>query len=229
MTWGTVTIPYEVRFLPTRRTLAIEVHPDGQVLVRAPLDCPHELIAERVKKRANWINRQRTEFERYHPRTPARQYIAGESHLYLGRQYRLKLIMGNTASVKPTRGHLLVTLPKEPTPERIKAAVRRWYRDRAHIVFDDVLTTSLCHFTDIPSPHMIVRTMHHRWGSLSPRGTMTLNVDLVRAPRPCIEYVITHELSHIQHPNHGPQFFKLLERVMPDWKHRKHRLETALA
>ena len=89
LTYGRDTIRYEVRFLASRQTLAIEVHPDSRVLVRAPVDCPEALIAERVQKRAAWISRQLAEFERYRPRTPARQYINGESHLYLGRQFRL--------------------------------------------------------------------------------------------------------------------------------------------
>lgn len=228
LTWGTDTIRYEVRFLASRQTLAIEVHPDSRVLVRAPVDCPEALIAERVQKRAAWISRQLVEFERYRPRTPARQYINGESHLYLGRQYRLKLAEGDSASVKLTRGQLLVTLPGEPEPERVKALLHRWYLDRARAVFTEVLDASLLHFKGVASPRLIVRAMQSRWGSLSRAGSMTLNVNLVRAPRPCIEYVVTHELCHTRRRDHDAQFFKLLGQVMPDWEQRKQRLEAAL-
>lgn len=92
ITYGQETIHYEVRFLRTRRTLGIEVHPDSRVLVRAPIGCPEALVTERVQKRAAWISRQLSEFERYRPRTPARQYVNGESQLYLGRQYRMKVV-----------------------------------------------------------------------------------------------------------------------------------------
>ena len=126
LSYGRDTIRYEVRFLASRQALAIEVHPDSRVLVRAPVDCPEALIAERVQKRAAWISRQLAEFERYRPRTPARQYVNGESHLYLGRQYGVKLISGESSSVKLTRGQLLVTLPGAPEPERIKALLHRW-------------------------------------------------------------------------------------------------------
>lgn len=228
LTWGTDTIRYEVRFLASRQTLAIEVHPDSRVLVRAPVDCPETLIAERVRKRAAWIGRQLSEFERYRPRAPARQYVNGESHLYLGRQYRLKLISGAASSVKLMRGQLLVTLPGAPEPERVKALLHRWYLDRARAVFTEVLDASLLHFKGIERPRLIVRTMQSRWGSLSRVSTMTLNVNLVRAPRPCIEYVVTHELCHTKHRDHDAQFFKLLGQVMPDWEQRKQRLEAAL-
>lgn len=227
--YGRDTIRYEVCFLRSRRTLAIEVHPNSRVLVRAPMGCPESLIAERVRKRAGWISRQLAEFERYRPRTPARQYVNGESHLYLGRHYRLKLLQGDSAAVKLARGRVLVSLPGESHPERVEALLHRWYLDRSRTVFREVLDAGLLHFKGIEHrPRLIVRTMKSRWGSLSPAGTMTLNVNLVRAPRPCIEYVITHELCHIKRRHHDARFFKLLGQVMPDWERRKERLEAAL-
>lgn len=192
------------------------------------MGCPQAVIAERVRERARWISRQLAEFEGYRPRTPVRQCISGESHLYLGRQYRLKRLAGNTASVKCAGGQLLVSLSGEPDPERVKAVLHRWYLDRARTVFSDVLDGSLRHFKSAQCPRLIVRTMQSRWGSLSRAGTMTLNVNLVRAPRPCIEYVVTHELCHVKHRDHDAHFFKLLGQVMPDWHQRKRRLETAL-
>ena len=228
LTYGRDTIRYEVRFLASRQTLAIEVHPESRVLVRAPVDCPEAVIAERMQKRAGWISRQLAEFERYRPRTPARQYINGESHLYLGRQYRLKLVPGDAASVKLTRGQLLVTLPGEPEAERVRALLHRWYLDRARAVFTEVLDASLPRFKGVEHPRLIVRAMQSRWGSLSRAGSMTLNVNLVRAPHTCIEYVVTHELCHTRHRDHDARFFKLLGQVMPDWEQRKQRLEAAL-
>ncbi len=228
LTYGRDTICYEIRFRATRRTLAIEVHPDSRVLVRAPLGCPESTIAARVLKRARWITRQLAEFEHYRPRTPVRQYVCGESHLYLGRQYRLKVTTGDTAGVKLARGQLLVSLPGDSDPDKVKALLHRWYLDRAHTIFSAVLDASLLHFKDLDCPRLIVRAMHSRWGSLSRAGSMTLNANLVRAPRPCIEYVVVHELCHTTHRDHDTMFFKLLGQMMPDWEQRKFRLEAAL-
>lgn len=228
LTYGGDTIHYEVRFLESRQTLTIEVHPDSSVLVRAPQGCPEALIAQRMQKRAGWISRQLAEFEGYRPRTPARQYISGESHLYLGRQYRLKLVASEEASVTLTRGQLLVTLPCEPSSDRARALLHRWYLVRARTVFSDVLDTELKRFRGMERPRLIVRTMQTRWGSLSAAGAMTLNVNLIRAPRSCIEYVVTHELCHARHRDHDARFYRLLQRVMPDWERRKRRLESAL-
>lgn len=231
--FGTETIGYEIRFLPSRKTLGIEVHPDLSVVVRAPADCDPELIQARVGKRASWISKQLSNFQRYSPRTPARQYISGETHLYLGRQYRLKLITGETttekqASVKMNRGHLVVTLRGKPDPEAVKALLHRWYLDHARQVFMEVFDEWLPRFKESQRPRLIVRAMQSRWGSLSQAGTMTLNANLVRAPRTCIEYVVAHELCHLKHRDHNANFFRLLGQVMPDWEKRKQRLETAL-
>ena len=226
--FGTETIGYEIRFLPTRHTLGIEVHPDLSVIVRAPAGCDFETIQARVRKRASWISKQLTHFQRYSPRTPARQYVSGETHLYLGRQYRLKLVAGEPASVKMNRGYLVLTLPDKADTDRVKALLHRWYLDHARQVFIAVLDEFLPRFKGSQRPRLTVRAMQSRWGSLSQAGTMTLNANLVRAPRACIEYVVAHELCHLKHRDHDARFFRLLGQVMPNWEKRKQLLETAL-
>ncbi len=228
VSYGGETISYEVRFVEARRTLGIEVHPDSRVIVRAPPACTSALIETRVKKRAAWISRQLAEFEQYRPRTPARQYVSGESHLYLGRQYRLKLEPGHATDVKLSRGEMRVTLPDDLGPERVKRVLHRWYLDRARTVFGDVTQAGLQQFPGLAVPCLMVRSMKSRWGSLSRAGTMTLNVNLVRAARPCIEYVVVHELCHVLFRDHDSRFYKLLGQVMPDWAERKRRLEASL-
>jgi len=226
--FGTEAIGYEIRFLPTRRTLGIEVHPDLSVVVRAPADCDPDIIQARVGRRASWISKQLTNFQRYSPRTPARQYVSGETHLYLGRQYRLKVGAGETATVKMSRGHLVLTMPGKADPERVRVLLHRWYLDHARLVFTEVLDEWLPRIKGHQRPRLIVRTMQSRWGSLSQAGTMTLNSNLIRAPRACIEYVVVHECCHLKHRDHDTSFFRLLGQVMPDWEKRKQRLETAL-
>jgi predicted metal-dependent hydrolase len=75
----------------------------------------------------------------------------------------------------------------------------------------------------------MLRSMSRRWGSYNGTGRVLLNPDLIRAPTACIDYVITHELVHIVHPNHGSKFYKLLETLMPDWLSHKARLERVLS
>lgn len=238
--FGAETIPYEVRFVAGRTTLSIEVYPDSTVRVRAPIGCAPELIHARVNRRAAWISKQRANFGRYTPKTPPRQYVSGETHLYLGRQYRLKVIVSNALDdadgVKLGRGQLVVTL-REPTPhkstdagrpERVKALLSDWYLAKARRVFDDVIAELMARFKGYEQPRLALRAMQTRWGSLSPAGLITLNATLIRAPRVCIEYVVVHELCHLKYRDHDARFFRLLSNVMPDWEKRKARLETVL-
>ena len=106
-----------------------------------------------------------------------------------------------------------------------------WYRRRAFVYFTNLLDDCWNDFSKIgyAKPHLKIRQLKTRWGSLSTRGCLTLNLDLIKTPRECIEYVIMHELCHLKHHNHGNEFYKLLARVMPDWLDRKHKLEMVLA
>jgi len=130
--------------------------------------------------------------------------------------------------VKMSRGHLVLTMPGKFDQNRVKALLHCWYLDHARQVFIDVLDEWLPRFKEHQRPRLIVRAMQSRWGSLSQAGTMTLNANLIRVPRACIEYVVAHELCHLKHRDHNTGFFRLLGEVMPDWEKRKQRLETAL-
>jgi predicted metal-dependent hydrolase len=227
-TAGKETISYELLLSPSRKTLTIEVHPDCRVVVRAPTATSSALIESRVRRRRLWIRRQIMEFQAYLPRSPGRQHISGESHLFLGRQYRLRLRTAPRASVAIHRPFLTVSLPSGSGSVDVKSALERWYRAQAEKVFRDTLLHLYGKLSGASQPRLIVRTMKTRWGSLSPAGNLTLNVDLVRAPLSCIEYVVAHELCHMSHRRHDARFYRQLALIIPDWERRKRRLETVL-
>lgn len=215
-----------------RTTLEIAVEPDASVVVAAPQNARLVAIEEKVRKRAAWIRRQQRYFIQFLPRTPDRLYVAGETHLYLGRQYRLKIVPHIQATVKLARGFILV---QTHSPERVdvtRELVEGWYRRRAHAKFVERLEVNLLRFPapeDFRPKGLIVRQLRQRWGSMTPTSRLLLNRRLVEAPIDAIDYVITHELCHIAVPHHGPEFFELLNRVLPDWQERKFRLERKLA
>jgi predicted metal-dependent hydrolase len=228
--YGEQEIHYEVVRRP-RKTLEIAVEPDGSILVAAPLEAPLDAIEAKVRKRAAWVTKQQRYFSQFLPRTPDRRFIAGETHLYLGRQYRLIVVPDVQEAVKLIRGFLVVQTHHPNKPEVTRNLVKGWYRDRAHVKFSERTEFCLELFPNeaIRPKGLIVRQIRQRWGSMSPGGRLLLNLRLVQAPVDTIDYVITHELCHVAEPHHSPAFFELLDKVMPDWERRKHRLELAMA
>jgi predicted metal-dependent hydrolase len=206
--------------------MAITVHPDGSVDVTAPEGTDPKDIEARVLKRGRWIVRQRMYFDQFRPRTKARRYVGGETHLYLGRQYRLKIVKSDCEQVKLKDGFLIVSLPRRRSSSRVKDLVTTWYADKAKTRILDRYQKIAYRFFQLAP---IIRKMSRRWGSHSKTGRVLLNPDLIRAPATCIDYVITHELVHMVHRHHARPFFEMLENLMPDWMERKSRLESMLA
>lgn len=215
-----------------RTTLEIAVEPDASVVVAAPQSASLSAIEEKVRKRAAWIQRQQRYFNQFLPRTPDRQYVAGETHLYLGRQYRLKVVHHIQAAVKLVRGFIVVQTHRPERSEITHELVEAWYRERAHTKFAERLEINLLRFPvpdDFRPKGLIVRHLRQRWGSMSPARRLLLNLRLIEAPMDAIDYVITHELCHIAVPHHGSEFFEILSCVLPDWRERKRKLELRMA
>jgi predicted metal-dependent hydrolase len=224
------SVDYRARH-SARKTLAVSVHPDGTVEVVAPRGTDQRVIEQRLLRRAGWVLQQRRYFEQFLPRTPERRYVGGETHLYLGRQYRLKVERGHVDEVRLTGGYFRITVAGGASPERARILLANWYREHAESKIKERFNAVVKRFSRIilQTPSLSIRRMKRRWGSYSSRGRITLNCDLIRAPLPCIDYVIIHELAHGRHPNHGRAFFDLLSQMMPDWEKRKLTMERMLA
>jgi len=214
-----------------RKTMEIAVHPDSTVIVKAPMQSDITLVETKIKKRARWILRQLNYFKQFSPKTPTRCYVNGETHLYLGKQYRLKLAEGTENSVKLSHGFFHITCRNTPTPNAAKKQLDQWYSEKAQGLFTASLDRCWQKFNDcgIDQPKLSIKRMKKRWGSLSDKGTITLNTDLIRAPKECIDYVVTHELCHLKYHDHSPEFYKLLDSILPGWEKIKHKLEVTLS
>ena len=210
-----------------RKTLAITVKPDLSVWVAAPWRASRRLVEERVRRRSVWIRRQQAFFAEFHPPEPTRRFVSGETHRYLGRQYRLKLVKARKESVRLDRPFIRVCTRSPSNARRVRTLMQDWYRAHAHAIFRRNFLLCVRRFKTrlTVCPTLRLRRMPKRWGSCTRRGTIYLTPDLIRASSSCIDYVITHELCHVVHPQHDSRFFSLLRTVMPDWRDRKHRLE----
>ncbi len=227
--YGSAVIIYRLTRTP-RSSISISVLPDGGVEVVAPENADPVDVDKRVTRRARWILRQQRRFAEFRPRTPPRRFVGGETHRYLGRQYRLKIDVADVDRVLIRSGRLVVETRFPDDRDWTRVLVRRWMRQRAREVLRERYEAARPTMAalGIAPPPLVVCPMKRRWGSHTPSGRILLNDVLIAARRDCIDYVIVHELCHVVEPNHSPQFFRLLRRLMPDWERRKDLLERSM-
>ncbi len=227
--YGNTDIDYTIQH-SNRKTLSIEVYPNLEVKVIAPLDASSEEIEQKILKRAAWIVKQKSYFESFLPRIPQREYVAGETHLYLGRRYVLKFRKEQNESVKLKAGNIIVSA-SDLAPHKVKQLLGAWYYRNAEKRFQIIMKEAFGRFNSqkLRFPNYDLKRMKNRWGSCTASGKIIINPEIIKAPSKCIEYVITHEICHLVHPNHSKEFFALLDEKMPDWNRWKIKLELMLA
>jgi len=228
--YGSKKIDFKLEY-SDRKSLGITVTPDLAIYVKAPIDTPIEKIKEKLRKKAPWIIKQQSFFLTFHPKMTDRKFVGGETHLYFGRQYRLKIIIEGPESVKLKGKFIEVyTLNKD----KVKELVEEWYLNKAKEKLNQIAKSLFEKFISqynlsIINYQLSIRTMPTRWGSCTSKGKIILNPELIKAPKGCIEYVIIHELCHLIHHDHTQKFIDLQTKEMPDWEKWKMKLEKLLA
>lgn len=217
------------RWCPRRengRKANIHVYPNGVVEVETPNNTTLADAKQALLKRAHWVTRHLSEIEERRSVALRREYISGETVFYRGRRYTLKVIPSTTEdTVKLAQGTVRVST-RDTEPAVVKAHLRGWYRKRASEVFSDRLTAVSDHLSWVRIiPPFAIREMKTQWGSCSPSGTIILNPHLIKTPTRCIDYVILHELCHLEEHNHSARFYRLLKQAMPNWEQVKLQLD----
>jgi len=225
--FGSKKIDFLVEY-SARKTLGITVTPESDVLVKAPIDSSIDKIKAKILKKAAWIIKQQSFFLSFQPKTPARRYIGGETHLYLGRQYLLKIETSKKDSVK-LKGKFIEVNTSDKS--KVKGLVKGWYLLHAKSKFKEIAQPLIDKFKKhkVEPDSIVFREMPTRWGSCTPKGKIILNPELIKAPKGCIEYVIIHELCHLIYHDHTQKFIDLQTKEMPDWEKWKSKLENLLA
>lgn len=224
--FGSKKIDFQLQYVD-RKSLGITVTPESEVIVKAPLNAPIEKIKEKIRDKASWIIKQQSFFLGFYPKTPARKFVGGETHLYLGRQYQLKVVIGKKNEVKYKGRYIEVTAKNK---KLTKELLNQWYRAKAKEKFAEIAEPYIQRFKKlkVEPKGLFIQEMKTRWGSCTAKGKIILNPELIKAPKPCIEYVIVHELCHLVHHNHSAAFFKLQKKIMPDCDKWKDKLEMFL-
>lgn len=221
---GHEAVPYTL-LRSGRRTLGVTVTTGGEVRVTAPAGADRQRVEALLQRRGDWLKRQlRATAIRPKPMPPP-EWRAGETHRYLGRQYRLRIRTGEPG-VLLVGGYFDVTVRGREV-RQVRAAMTAWYRDHAKALFArraEELIARTPRLRLKEPPPIRVRAMRKRWGSWTPAGNLLLNVEAVKLPLGCVDYLLMHELCHLRVPDHGKRFWRLLDACMPDWERWRERL-----
>ena len=199
-----------------RRTIALILERDGSLTVRAPKRAAMRDIQNFIHEKADWIERSREKLRTIVP-IPRKEFVDGETFLFLGRDYELRLIPHQRQTLQFDGGFTL----KASARPRGEAAFTQWYRSQASMLFTERIT----HYAALHgfSPKQVkVNSAKTRWGSCSVNGTINFSWRLVMAPLEVIDYVVIHELVHLRIKNHSQKFWQAVAQLCPEYKsHRK--------
>lgn len=232
--FGATCIPFVIRRSDRRHTVALAID-GGTLVVTAPTRATVERLNELVRGKALWVKHSLRDAGTL-TAPPAREFVSGETFRYLGRQHRLRVEpQGARAEVKLERGWLVVAgLGQvagsarglhEPAPAQVRAALVRWYRQRAEERLPEQVA-AWCARLGLPPPRVLIREQQRRWGSCTRTGELRLNWRILQAPSALVDYVIAHELTHLlRHDDgHSPAFWAQLGRTLPDYEARRTHL-----
>lgn len=202
----------------------LKVKPNQEVLLTVPLDMTDREIDHILHKRTNWINQQLALFQK---NTQVKnELVSGESFVYLGRNYRLKVIESNEEKARLNRGYFELFVKDKNDYSRKEKLITDWYKSKAEEYFQKNIEKYNA-IVKLEIKAVRIRSMKTRWGSCNPKKSyINLNLELIKKPKSSIEYVIFHELVHLIHNDHSKNFYNYLSLHMPDWQRRKNKLES---
>ena len=223
--YGTKELEFKVEFR-NRDTMSISVEPPNNILVVAPIGTPEEDIKGIVKSRGRWIVQKLFEFRNIDAKRIDREFVNGESFMYLGRSYSLQIYVDETLqndfNVKLFRGKFHVHV-KEKSDEIIKAAMEAWYREKTEEQVKKRIKYYQKFFDKKPSS-IKVKEQKKRWASCTSNDELLFNWRCAMAKATALDYIVVHEMCHMYYKNHSQVFWDLLASVMSDYETRKEWL-----
>ena len=199
-----------------RKTADIRVE-EGEVSVVVPLHTSNEKIDQLLSNKRLWI-KEKIALQRELAPASDKEFISGEAFPYLGRNYRLKVVQGAFAPVKLKEGRLIVQLPEtSQQPNMIRNALVRWYKRQAEQKIQEKVKR-YAPIVGVEPLGVTIKTFKSRWGSCTPKGELEFNWLIMLAPNRMVDYVVVHELCHLIHHDHSPEFWQEVNRVMPDYQ-----------
>jgi len=207
----------EVRRSDRRKKLRLTVDRGGELVVSAPSDVAIKVLADFVREKRFWIYTKLAEKESLNQPTGRKEFVSGESFSYLGRTYRLLLVRKQDAPLKLSEGRFKL-LRADAEDGRVHFIA--WYMSHG-LPWVERRARPWIDRMKLEPKSIGLRELGFRWGSCSKSGAMNFHWATMLLPASVIDYVIVHELAHLKHRNHSPEFWKLVERTMPEFAERK--------
>lgn len=202
--------------------------PNGRVRVAAPLRVGDDAVRLAVIGKLGWIKRQRARFDAQ-PRQSAREMVSGESHYFLGQRYRLRLVKtaGPAKVIQRSGARLELHARPELSAAERERVLLRWYRKQLKELIPPLLE-KWQRVLAVEAKQWGVKRMKTKWGACNAEaGRIWINLELVKKPPRCLEYIIVHELVHLLERKHGERFNALMNEFLPQWKSRRAEINAA--
>lgn len=210
------------------KKVRLKVFPNGTVKISAPYGVSDQWIDKYLNDKAAWIQKSLNYFEEAKANEFETVIRSGVSTRILGRQIRIIVIPAKLYRIEQKEDHLYIQSPISEDRQGVQKQFERWWQKQCKVYFSEVIDRLYPIIAKYghSKPTLHVRKMKTLWGSCSRKlKKVNLNYYLYKAPPPCIEYVVLHELVHFLYPKHDKDFYEFLTIHMPDWRERKRILD----
>lgn len=198
--------------------------PDGNVRVAAPLALNDEAIRYAVIGKMGWIKQQQEKFNRQ-SRQSSREMINGESHYFLGQRYRLNVIE-RTGPIRVicNKSIIEIHIQHQSSIEQRIQAIQQWYRKELKILIPPILE-KWQPLINVELEEWGIKKMKTKWGSCNTsERRIWINLELIKKPIQCLEYIVVHELVHLLEKHHNSRFKAHMDHFMPHWRQYRDEL-----
>ena len=198
--------------------------PDGRVRVSAPISLSDTAIRIAVVRRLAWIRQQQAAFTAQ-PRQSERKMCSGETHYLWGRGYRLDVIQSDgEQNVKLQGGWIRMRAPADYDAARREMLLLEWYRQRLRQRLPELIAKWQEILKVAPS-FVGIKRMKTMWGSCkTDTGRIWINLELVKKPTECLEFIVVHEMVHLHERKHNQRFISLMDLHLPNWREHRAKL-----
>lgn len=202
------------------KNINLRIKPNMEIYISAPMNLHSDYIENFIRSKEKWIKQVLQKIEEAKQNQLPSQYLSGEKHKYLGKEYELEVKQGNSNRVSLKEGKIILTVISnifENSDEK-KKVMEKWYFENAQKVFVNAIQKWL-EILDESIEKLSIKPMKSRWGSCNyVKRYINLNTELIKRTQFEIEYVVLHELTHLKYPNHGKGFYRYIENYMPNYK-----------